>query len=401
MSVHRKHTNPFTFLVLVLPCGICGGFVTVTLPYLLVQNGFSVASVAIISSLGISSNVLRFLWGPMTDLTFNLHKWYIFGVILSSITLSLFCFIPLTPYFKATITTLVFVSLVASTFVVSPVGGFMAKTVKKERKGMASGCFQAANLGGTGLGGGAGLWLSTHYSHQAAILVLSFVILCCSLALYWVPQVKAVSDKKILERTKLIGTAIKELVHSPLALFSSILVFTPIGVGAAQFIWSSVAKDWLVSPDTVALVTGAISGFISALGGLTGGFVSDKFGRWIAYFGSGAALAAITFLMGISHYVTSTYTIGVLAYAFMCGVNFAAYSTIVLHVIGHGLASTKFALLSSIGNVPLVYMIAIDGWIHDYYSVKMMLFGETLIGFFFILVFLLIMKHYKIHKISV
>jgi len=401
MSVQRKHTNPFTFLVLVLPCGICGGFVTVTLPYLLVQNGFSVASVAIISSLGISSNVLRFLWGPMTDLTFNLHKWYIFGVILSSITLSLFCFIPLTPYFKATITTLVFVSLVASTFVVSPVGGFMAKTVKKERKGMASGCFQAANLGGTGLGGGAGLWLSTHYSHQAAILVLSFVILCCSLALYWVPQVKAVSDKKILERTKLIGTAIKELVHSPLALFSSILVFTPIGVGAAQFIWSSVAKDWLVSPDTVALVTGAISGFISALGGLTGGFISDKFGRWIAYFGSGAALAAITFLMGISHYVTSTYTIGVLAYAFMCGVNYAAYSAIVLHVIGYGLASTKFALLSSIGNIPLVYMVAIDGWIHDYYSVKMMLFGETLIGFFFILVFLLIMKHYKIHKISV
>ncbi len=401
MSVQRKHSNPFIYLILVLPYGICNGFATVTLPYILVQNGFSVASVAAISSLGISSNVLRFLWGPMTDLTLSLHKWYIIGAIFSSIILSLFCFIPLTPNFKSIITTLVFVSLVASTFVVSPVGGFMAKTVKKERMGMAAGYSQAANLGGTGLAGGAGLWLSTHYSPQTAILTLAFVILCCSFALYWVPQVNAVSKEKILERIKLIGTAVKELTHSPLALFSSLLVFTPIGVGAAQSIWSSVAKDWQVGPDTVALVTGTMSGLLSGFGGLVGGFVSDKIGRWIAYFGSGAALAIITFLMGISHYAPSAYTIGVLAYAFMCGVNYAAYSAIVLHVIGHGLASTKFALLSSIGNIPVVYMVALDGWIHDYYSVRMMLFGETLIGFFFILIFLLIMKHYKIHKISV
>ncbi len=126
------------------------------------------------------------------------------------------------------------------------------------------------------------------------------------------PRVKAVSDKKILERTKLISTAIKELIHSPVALFSSILVFTPIGIGAAQAIWSSVAKDWQVGPDAVALVAGTMSGFLSGFGGLVGGFISDKIGRWIAYFGSGAALAIITFLMGISHYVPSTYTIGVL-----------------------------------------------------------------------------------------
>jgi MFS family permease len=276
----------------------------------------------------------------------------------------------------------------------------MAKTVKKERKGMASGCFQAANLGGIGIGGGLGLWLSIHLSYQIAIILLILAMLFCSLALYWVPQVKAVSDKKILERIKLIGVDIKELIHSPLSLFSFIIIFTPIGVGAAQFLWSSVAKDWRVSPDLVALITGTLFGIASGIGGLLGGYISDKFGRWLAYFGSGAALAVITFFMGISSFVQSSYIMGVLAYGLMCGVNCAAYSTIILYAIGHGLASTKYALLSSVGNIPLAYMTAIDGWLHDYAGIKMMLFGETLIGFFFILIFLFIMKHYKIYKMN-
>ncbi|WP_321426487.1 MFS transporter [uncultured Bacteroides sp.] len=400
MPIQREYSSPFIYLILVLPFGISGGFIGVTLPFLLVKNGFSVAAAAAVTALAVSSNVLRFLWGPMTDLTLTLHKWYIIGVLFCSFALSLFCFIPLTLSFKAIIMTLAFVSQIAAALVVSPVGGFMAKTVKKERKGMASGCFQAASLGGFGIGGGVGLWLSIHLSYQVAIIVLIFAMLFCSFALYWVPQVKAVSDKKILERMKLIGVDIKELIHSPVSLFSSIIIFTPIGVGAAQCLWSSVAKDWHVSPDLVALITGTMFGIASGIGGLFGGYISDKFGRWMAYFGSGAALAVITLFMGIFSFVQSSYIIGVLAYGFMCGVNCAAYSAIILHAIGHGLAATKFALLSSVGNIPLAYMIAIDGWLHDYAGIKMMLFGETLIGFFFILIFLLIMKHYKIHKMN-
>lgn len=401
MSIQREYSSPFIYLILVLPYGISGGFTGVTLPFLLVKNGFTVSTAAVVTALAVFSNVWRFLWGPMTDLSLTLHKWYIIGITSSSFTLLLFCFVPLTLSCKAIIMVLAFVSSTASTFIVSPVGGFMAKTVKNERKGMASGCSQAANLAGVGIGGGAGLWLSTHFSYQVAIIVLVLAILFCTFALYYVPSVKAVSDKKILERIKLIGVDIKELVHSPVSLFSSIIIFTPIGVGAAQFLWSSVAKDWSVNPDLVALISGTMFGIVSGLGGLFGGYISDKFGRWSAFFGSGVSLAVITFLMGVSDFVQSSYIIGVLTYGFMCGVNCAAYSTIILYAIGHGLAATKYALLSSIGNIPLAYMTTIDGWLHDHGGVKMMLFGETLIGFLFILIFLSIMQRYKIHKISI
>jgi hypothetical protein len=76
----------------------------------------------------------------------------------------------------------------------------------------------------------------------------------------------------------------------------------------------------------------------------------------------------------------------------------AAFSAIVLHAIGGGLASTKYALVSSIGNFAPVYLTAFDGWLHDTYGIKAMLIGETLLGITFILVSLLVLAQLKIHK---
>lgn len=69
-------------------------------------------------------------------------------------------------------------------------------------------------------------------------------------------------------------------------------------------------------------------------------------------------------------------------------------------LVKNGFSVAAAAAVTALAVIPLAYMIAIDGWLHDYAGIKMMLFGETLIGFFFILIFLLIMKHYKIHKMN-
>ena len=59
--------------------------------------------------------------------------------------------------------------------------------------------------------------------------------------------------------------------------------------------------------------------------------------------------------------------------------------------IGKGGGSTKYALLSSISNIAVVYMTAFDGWLHDEYSVVVMLLGEALLGVVFVCVFLFIL----------
>jgi len=164
----RQSTDPITFFFLVLPYGISSGFVSVTLPFILTRAGFSVAAAASIVAIGVSANLWRFLWGPVADLTLTARRWYLLGLITAAGTLFLLGFIPLRPSQTALLIALVFVSQVAGTLIVLPVGGLMAHTVAEEAKGRAAGWYQAGNLGGTGIGGGAGVWLASHFSNEPA-----------------------------------------------------------------------------------------------------------------------------------------------------------------------------------------------------------------------------------------
>ena len=91
-------------------------------------------------------------------------------------------------------------------------------------------------------------------------------------------------------------------------------------------------------------------------------------------------MALVALIMVAAPRTPNVYSSGVLFYAFSSGLAYAAFSAIVLYVIGRGAASAKYAILSSLGNVPPVYMTAFDGWMHDRSGVVGMLTGEALLG---------------------
>jgi PAT family beta-lactamase induction signal transducer AmpG len=173
---------------------------------------------------------------------------------------------------------IVFVSQVASTFIVLPVGGLMAHTVADQAKGRAAGWYQAGNLGGTGIGGGAGVWLANHYSKEIAGGFLSLAMLVAALALFFVSDVRLVTTETIRQRLRLLGRDILSMLRSPILLFTIVLVMSPIGAGAMNNVWSAVAPDWRADPNTVAI-----------------GWVHDRFGTgWML---QTDALSAIVFVV--------------------------------------------------------------------------------------------------------
>jgi len=375
-------TKPFTFFFLVLPYGISSGFVSISLPFILTRAGFSVATAAAVVAIGISSNLWRFLWGPVADLTLTARRWYLLGLIASAATLLILGFIPLHSDAAGFLMTIVFISQVAGTLIVLPVGGLMAHTVPDEAKGRAAGWYQAGNLGGTGIGGGVGVWLAAHYSKEVASTGLGMAMLASAAALYFVSDVRIVSTESPGERMRILGRDIVSMVRAAIPLFTIVLVCSPIGAGAMNNLWSAVAPDWKADPDTVALITGILNGVISALGCVMGGWIVDRVGRWWSYFGSGIAIALVAMLMAIAPRTPFSFAAGVLVYALFCGMAYAAFSAVVLFAIGRGAASTKYATLSSLGNIPVVYMTAFNGWMHDRHGTAWMLHGEALLAFF-------------------
>src|SRR5438045_9795047 len=125
----RESTKPFTFFFLVLPYGISSGFVSITLPFVLVGAGFSVALAASIVAIGVSSNLWRFLWGPVADLTLTARRWYLLGLGTSAATLLMVALLPLHHDAVAVLITIVRISQVAGTLLELRVRGLLGRTL--------------------------------------------------------------------------------------------------------------------------------------------------------------------------------------------------------------------------------------------------------------------------------
>jgi MFS family permease len=379
-ALRRRTTAPFTFFLLVLPTGISAGFASVTLPFVLTRAGFSVSAAAAIVAVGLSANIWRFAWGPVADLTLSLRKWYWIGLVTCAGTLLALSLVPIRQDRAGLLTAMVFVSQVAGTLVVLPVGGLMAHTVVEEEKGRASGWYQAGNLGGAGLGGGAGVWLASHFSNQLAGAALATTMMGCAAALYLDPDVRPIAEGHVGRKMREIGRDFRDLGRAPIVLFTIVLISCPIGAAGAANLWSSIAPEWHASPDMIALATGVLSSVACGVGCLVGGHAADRVGRWWAFFVSGTFMALVAFVMAMAPRTPFHYATWVLFYAVSLGMANASFSAIVLNAIGRGAASTKYAIMSSIGNVPCVYMTAFDGWAYDRWRAAGMLNAEAAIS---------------------
>lgn len=388
----RQYTRPFYIFFLMMPTGISNGFVTVALPFLLTKNGFPVATTAGIVALGISANLWRFLWGPIVDISLTARKWFLIGLIACIVSLLAVCFIPLTIKGTILISILAFVSQVAGTLVILPVNSIIAHRIAVDKKGLASGWFQAGSLAGTGLGGGIGLWLATHYNASLAGIVLCGLSLLFAMFILLIKDIASDKGKTLLLEVKSMGKDIFAMIKTPVILVVMVLMLLPIGTGAMSNIWSAIAGDWKTDADTVVLVTGLLSGLVSAVGCVAGGMAADRWGVWKAYLGCGVICAAITIFIAITPHIPVVYTIGVLAYAFGTGMIYAAFTATIFFAIGKKNVATKYSLIASLGNLPVVYMTAFNGWVHDKYNSKFMLLSEAAIGILFVLIFVLVLK---------
>jgi len=383
-----------------LPYGISSGFVSITLPFFLTRAGFSVATTASIVALGVSANVWLFLWGPIVDLTLTPRRWYVLAVIVSAAALFLLGIIPFQQSAIAILTAMVFISQIAVTFSVLPMGALMAYTVADDAKGRAAGWYQAGNLSGNGIGGGAGVWLGVHFAKELAGATLALAMVAAAIAIYFAADFRVIAGHGFRERMRLMGRDILAMLRSAIPLLTLVLITSPIGAGAMNNLWSAVAPDWHAGPQMVALVTGVFNGIVCALGCLTGGWIADRFGRWWSYFGFGAALALAAMIMALAPWTSMTYAIGVLVYAFFVGAGYAAFSALVVHAIGRGVASTKYAICQSLGNIPVAYMTAFNGWVHDRYSGIWMLNGEALLALVCIAAGLVVLQRINASRVS-
>ena len=376
-------------MVLILPFGAMSGYLTVTVAYTLSQAGLSVEQVAELVAVSFIPQTWKFLWAPIADTTLARKTWYLLASVVSGVGIYATGAIPASAGNMMPLYTVVLVSNVAVTFLAMAVESLMVYNTPFEQKGRASGWFQAGNLGGGGLGGGAGLWMAQVLPApwmSGAVLGLACV-LCC-FALLRVPEPVALARSSHYGRDlQYVIRDMWEVVRSRPGFLALLICFLPMCTGAAGGLWSAVADDWHASADTVALVTGVLGGIVSAVGCLAGGYFCDRMDRKQSYLLYGLLQVVCAVAMALAPRTEAMYVVFTTVYALISGFTYAGFSAVVLEAMGKGAAATKYNVFASLSNMPIAYMIVLEGWAQTRWGAGGMLYTESVLAVAAILLF--------------
>ena len=388
----EKHPHPSIFLILFLPFGVMSGYVTVTMGYLLTKAGIPLVQVAPIIAITLIPNIFKFVWAPLVDTTLTVKKWYIIANIMTALGIFLTGILPLKVESLTLMAVIIFFLSLVNTIIAMSTESLAAHDTPEHLKGRAGGWLQAGNLGGLGLGGGAGLWLAEHLAEPwMAGGIIALACLLCTFGLLFLSEPTSfIKEKNYFKTIGNLNKDIWTLVKSRMGFLALFLCFLPLGTGAASNLWSSVSNDWNASADTVAFIIGVGGGILSAIGCLMGGWICDKMDRKKAYILFGVIQALFAVGMALSPQTEQMFVLWTSLYAFSSGLAYAGFSAFVLEAIGKGAAATKYNVFASLSNAPIYYMIYIDEWSHGRWGAFGMLTTESIMALLGVIAFITI-----------
>ena len=392
MTGPDRSPHPIVYLFLIAPFGAMGGYLSVAIGYQLTQAGVSVGDVAALVAASYIPQTWKFLWAPVVDTTLSRKRWYALAGVVTALGVLAMGIVPSDARSLPLMYVAVLVASLATTFLAMAAESLLVYNTRPLEHGRAGGWFQAGNLGGQGLGGGAGLWLGeTLPDPWMAGAALAVACALCIAALRFVPEPPPIPRSARYGHTLIaVLRDLWQVTRSRAGYLALLICFLPIGSGAASNLWAAVADDWHATASTVALVTGVFSGIVSAIGCLAGGYGSDRLDRKTAYALYGVLMALCAVAMALAPRTEFMYILFTLAYAFIQGLTYAAFTAVVLEAIGHGAAATKYNVFASLSNMPIAYMTVVDGWAHERWGAAGLLNVEAAFGAVGIVLFIAI-----------
>ncbi len=344
-----------------LTFGLVAGFVVTALPFLLSKSGVRVDRIASISAEAMSPTFWAFLITPIVDVAFT-RRMYSFALAIASaasLGSALWFF---SPQRLLLFTTLVLFAELAIVLQGSAVSGWSSEFVPEEERGKVGGWINAANLGGGALGAMLVMWSAKWMSFRMLGMMIAFATLMSTLVLLRFPEPTAPQIPLRL----IFGGTFRSIVRTsrqPQVLIGFLLFLAPVSCTAAINLFASLGNEFHASAQWVIWTTGAGVAIISASGSVMGGYIADRMDRGILYIGGGMLAGVCALLMASTPHTQPIFIVGVLAYNFIAGICYAAFSALGLELVGirNPTAATQLGLFSAATNGAIVYMTWADG----------------------------------------
>ena len=367
-----RSPKPWLFGLASLPYGIFNGVIALSLPYLLRRHGVPVQRIASIGALVQAPAIWYFLWAPVVDLGFRRRTWIILLAIGSAACMAVALGLNMATALGS-VTALLVVGSIINQPISSALGGLVADVVPNVQRGRTAGWGQAGNLGGGVAGGALALWLSGNASPVVAAVAVGLLVALPSAVLFTIREPDPAAHG-IRLRLAAMTREVRETLTRRDVWLAFAFFLSPVGAAALMSLFSAIAVDFHASTNVVIGV-GIGGGLLTAVGALAGGFICDRFDRWMVYPMTGLMAAVCAGAMVVGPLDPATYIVGAAAYCLVGGFGYAAFMALALELLASGTAAggTRFTLFIAATNVPLVYMMWLEGIGHTHFGVHGML----------------------------
>jgi PAT family beta-lactamase induction signal transducer AmpG len=145
---------------------------------------------------------------------------------------------------------------------------------------------------------------------------------------------------------------------------------------------SGVARQYGVGGDGVAWINGLIGGLLTAAGAAIIILIKVRARAVVLCMVITLINCLALSVLWLGPLTPMTYYVGVLLYVFTVGCCYAMFTAVVLECMGESgkSGSGRYSILNSLGNVPVLYMVILDGWGGDKWGGRGLAGTECVVG---------------------
>jgi MFS transporter, PAT family, beta-lactamase induction signal transducer AmpG len=354
--------RPWLFGLLIAPNAVLAyGIISGVLSYLLRRQGVGIGRSSEIVALLILPQTIYFLWSPITDFWIRRRTWLMVGAIGSALALA-------AAFHGSRLDTpaavaLMFLSACFGQLIVSSCGGMMGTLRQEAARRKASSVYQAGSLAFGALGVFVLARLAERMGMGSLGWIAAALIALPSLAAFAAPEQPREQKQGIRKTFSGIWHEFKATFFRWRAIPYTLMMLFPMASGALIGLLPGIAQDYHVSGRQMAWMNGLAGALLTASGSLAATLIPARIRASVGYLSVCLFNEALLLILWLGPLSPSTYFIGATLYLFTIGACYALFTAVVLEFLGQSGRSGcgRYSIINSLGNVPVVYMTALDG----------------------------------------
>jgi PAT family beta-lactamase induction signal transducer AmpG len=348
--------------------GLYGGIAFFAIPQLLATRHVSEARIAGITAMALSPNFWAVVFGPMLDVRFS-RRWYAtFFAALASVLV----FIAVVNLnHLAVLETALVTGSAAAILSATALGGWLSTVCPKADENKLSAWYNLAYICASGFSMMISGELVRHLPLWLAASLLAAIVLFPATIFLFIPAPGP--DRRLAgESFTQFSREIFALLRRREVLITLLLFLTPCGSFALTNLLGGLGNDFGASARMVSLAGGAGAIVPGILGCVLFPWLSKRMPLRFLYLANGVLGGLFTLSLVVLPHNPWTFVLALLGEFLFQAISYTGTVALAFETIGENnpLAATTFTFLIAATNVPVAYMLYVDGRAYGFGGVR-------------------------------